>query len=61
MVSDKALKHLEKFDKRLQRKIVDVLEKFQISPFIGGIDIKKLKGTQNCFRVSEGKLLESLI
>jgi len=43
-VSDKALKHLQKFDNKLQREIISILEMFKWSPFPRGLDIKKLRG-----------------
>jgi len=55
-ISDKALKHLEKFDQKIQSKILQICELFKISPFPRNFDIVKLKGCENAYRLRKGKL-----
>jgi mRNA-degrading endonuclease RelE of RelBE toxin-antitoxin system len=42
-VSDKALKHLGKFSKKIQSKLLGICEMFKFSPFPRNFDIEKLK------------------
>ena len=55
-ISDKALKHLEKFNKKLQIKLLNVCERFKLTPFPKNLDIKKLKGSESTFRLRKGKI-----
>jgi mRNA-degrading endonuclease RelE of RelBE toxin-antitoxin system len=32
-ISDKAFKHLEKFERKIQAKLLNIIEMFKISPF----------------------------
>jgi mRNA-degrading endonuclease RelE of RelBE toxin-antitoxin system len=55
-VSDKALKHLGKFNKKIQSKLLSICEMFKFSPFPRNCDIEKFKGTENVFRLRKGKI-----
>jgi mRNA-degrading endonuclease RelE of RelBE toxin-antitoxin system len=55
-VSDKALKHLEKFERKMQAKLLNIIEMFKTSPFPKNCDIKKLEGAENVFRLRKGKI-----
>jgi mRNA-degrading endonuclease RelE of RelBE toxin-antitoxin system len=55
-VSDKALKHLEKFNKKIQSKLLGICEMFKSSPFPRNCDIEKFKGIENIFRLRKGKI-----
>ena len=48
-------KLLSKFNKQ-ERKIIESLIKTIISPHRDNLDVKKLKGHQNIFRVRKGKI-----
>ncbi|MDT7859192.1 MAG: hypothetical protein RQ930_04115 [Candidatus Aenigmarchaeota archaeon] len=39
-ISDKALKHLKKFERKIQDKLSNIIEMFKISPFPRNCDIK---------------------
>jgi mRNA-degrading endonuclease RelE of RelBE toxin-antitoxin system len=55
-ISDKALKHLEKFERKIQAKLLAIIEMFKISPFPRNCDIKKLEGLEKVFRLRKGKI-----
>jgi len=55
-ISDKALKHLEKFDRKIQSKLLQICENFRDSPFPRNYDIKKLEGYENLYRLRKGKI-----
>ncbi len=52
---DLVRKFLDKLDARRRAGIADVLEKLEARDF-SGLDIKKLKGKQNLFRVRKGRI-----
>lgn len=53
-ISDEALKHLEKFEPKIQRKLIEICESFKLTPFPRNFDIKKLKGSKDIFRLRKG-------
>jgi len=55
-ISDKALKHLKKFERKIQDKLLNIIEMFKISPFPRNCDIKKLEGLEKVFRLRKGKI-----
>ena len=55
-ISSKAEKHFSRLPKNLQEKIAKKLKQLKEGPFQGGLDIKKLSGTDKSYRLRVGEL-----
>lgn len=54
-IRSKAEKHFARLPKNLQEKLAKKLKQLEKDPFQAGLDIKKLAGTQNCYRLRVGE------
>jgi mRNA interferase RelE/StbE len=55
-LSKDAVKSFNKLDRKLQSRIKNIFGLLEISPFPAKLDIKKLQGIDNYYRIRVGKI-----